>query len=60
MKKFPPLSVQTQLVSEKIDEMLSNLHEFQIEMFSPAGDLIKSPEWDQIFETILDEPVTIQ
>ena len=55
MPKHPQLTVQTTLVSEQIDKMLSNLHEFQIKMFSPAGNLISSPEWDEIFKTILDD-----
>ena len=45
------LKIQT---SELIEQMLTNIHEFQIEMFSAD---IRSPEWDQIFESILD-PLT--
>ena len=55
MPKHPQLTVQTTLVSEQIDKMLSNLHEFQIKMFSPVGELISSPAWEEIFKTILED-----
>ena len=46
--------------TEQIDDMLKSLQEYQIEMFSPldSGRLLKSPEWDQIFECILDQVET--